>query len=564
MAKQGGLAATRAKQKAAKLLSRKDIHAARAAYQKVCELAPNDANAWLALGEVSGMMRDVQGAEKAYQQALSFNRDLPQAHLNLGRLAARRGQWPVAEEHQRALLDLQPNNLRTYLELGVTLEGQGKQDEAESIYRQALSMDDSRAELHVALGRVLREQGQFAEAKPLIQRALQISPDMALGHLEKAHLLRREKKYEAALEAYQQFGRLAPQERLSFLSNCGGVLAELERTEEALSCYDQLVKEFPQSADAHLARAMQLLVLGRFEEGLREYEWRRASAEWRNGDRGYSTLQPLWQGEPLQGEKMLVYVEQGFGDTLQFCRYLPKLAEMGATVHFHCQPELYGLLSSLAGVAQLETRDFNKVDPSGFDYYVPIMSLPYLLDTNADNIPADTPYLQADSERKSYWQQRLAQGSFKVGVVWAGSGGHLKDKRRSLNLSELAPLSELNNIAWYSLQKGAAEQQLADEDSVLEITNLSAQINDFSDTAAIIANLDLVISVDTSVAHLAGALGVPAWVMLFNGPDWRWQLKREDSPWYSTLRLFRQPPGEEWSTVVESIATALKETVNDA
>ena len=563
MAKRGGLAATRAKQKAAKLLSKKEFPAARAAYQKVCELSPEDSGAWLALGEISGVLGDMQGAESAYQQALSFNRDLPQAHYNLGRLAARRGQWPVAEEHQRAVLDLQPNNLRTYLELGVTLEGQGKKREAEQVYRKALSMDDTRAELHVALGRVLREQGKFAEAKPLIQRALQILPDMALAHLEKGHLLRREKKYQAALEAYQHFGKLAPQERLSFLSNCAGVLGEMERAEEALSCCNQLVKEFPQSADVHLVRAMQLLLLGRFEEGWREYEWRRASNEWRNGDTGYSSLQPLWQGEPLQGKKVLVYVEQGFGDTIQFCRYLPKLAELGATVHCHCQPELYGLLSSLAGVAQLDTRDFSKVTQGTFDYYIPLMSLPYLFDTNTDSIPAEIPYLQIDAERKAYWQQRLAQDSFKVGLVWAGSGGHLKDTRRSLNLDELAPLAGLNNVTWYSLQKGPAEQQLLEVNTALEIVNLSADINDFSDTAAIIANLDLVISVDTSVAHLAGALGCPTWVMLFNGPDWRWQLNRDDSPWYPSLRLFRQTPGEEWTAIVERVAAGLKETLAD-
>ena len=559
MAKRGGLAATRAKQKAAKLLSKREFPAARAAYQKVCELSPEDSGAWLALGEISGALGDIQGAENAYQQALSFNRDLPQAHSNLGRMAARRGQWPVAEEHQRAVLDLQPNDLRTYLELGVTLEGQGKKQEAEQVYRRALSMDDSRAELHVALGRVLREQGKFAEIKPLIQRALQILPDMALAHLEKGHLLRREKKYQAALEAYQHFAKLVPQERLGILSICAGVLGEMERAEEALSCCDQLVKEFPQSADVHLVRAMQLLLMERFEEGWREYEWRRASNEWRNGDTEYSSLQPLWQGEPLQGKTVLVYVEQGFGDTLQFCRYLPKLAEQGATVHFHCQPELYGLLSSLEGVAELEIRDFSKAVQGKFDYYVPLMSLPYLFDTNADTIPAETPYLYPEAERKAYWQQRLAHDGFKIGLVWAGSGGHLKDKRRSLDLKELAPLAGLENVTWYSLQKGSAETQLADENTVLEITNLSADINDFSDTAAIIANLDLVISVDTSVAHLAGALGCPAWVMLFNGPDWRWQLKREDSPWYPSLRLFRQTPGEAWSAVVTRVAAALKE-----
>ena len=563
MAKRGGLAATRAKQKAAKLLSKKEFSAARAAYQKVCELSPGDSSAWLALGEISGALGDIQGAERAYQQALSFNRELPQAHFNLGQLAARRGQWLVAEEHQRAVLDLQPNNLRTHLELGVTLEGQGKKQEAERVYRRALSMDDSRAELHVALARVLREQGKFAEVKPLIQRALQILPNMALAHLEKGHLLRREKKYQAALDAYQYFGKLVPQERLGVLSNCLGVLGEMERAEDALSCCNQLAKEFPQSADVHLVRAMQLLLMGYFEEGWREYEWRRASNEWRNGDTEYSSLQPLWQGESLQGKTVLVYVEQGFGDTLQFCRYLPRLAEQGATVHFHCQPELYGLLSSLEGVEKLEIRDFSKVAQVKFDYYIPLMSLPYLFDTDADTILADIPYLHADAKKQAYWQQRLAHASFKIGLVWAGSGGHLKDRRRSINLKELAPLTGLENVNWYSLQKGAAETQLADESPVLEITNLSEDISDFSDTAAIIANLDLVISVDTSVAHLAGALGCPAWVLLFNGPDWRWQLEREDSLWYPTLRLFRQKPGEEWITVVERVATALKETQVD-
>ena len=563
MARQVRLSASRARQKAAKLLSRKDLPAAREAYLKACELAPDDANAWLELGEVNGMMRDLQGAEMAYQRALTFNRDLPQAHLKLGRLAARRNQWPVAERHQRALLDLQPNNLRTYLELGVSLEGQGRQQEAEQIYRQALAMNDSRAELHVALCRVLRVQGQFHEARSSIERALQMTSDMALAHLENGHLLREDKQYEAAFDAYKRFGRLAPQERLTFLSNCGGVLVEMELAEEALRCYTQLAKEFPQSADVRLARAMQLLTLGEFEEGWREYEWRRASLEWRSsGDNGYSALRPPWQGESLQGKRVLVYVEQGFGDAIQFCRFLPRLTEMGATVHFHCQSVLTGLLSTMAGVDKVESLDLDQVDRKEFDYFISLMSLPYLLDTNAGTIPAEIPYLQVDNKQQAFWQQRLAQDSFKVGLVWAGSGGHLKDKRRSLSLDDLGELADVKNVSWYSLQKGPAEQELATTDTPLEIIDLAPEINDFSDTAAIIANLDLVICVDTSVAHLAGALGCPTWVMLYNGPDWRWQLEREDSPWYPSLRLFRQVPGEKWPAVVERVARALEKTLS--
>ncbi len=564
MAKQRRLSVTRLQQKAEKLLRKNELPAARAAYQKACELTPEDSDSWLALGDVNWRLNDFQAAEKAYKQALSFNHNQYQAHANLGRLAAKRGQFSLAEKHQRAYLDANPNNLRAYLELGVTLERQGKLHEPEHLYRQALNLSDQRAELHIALSRVLRQQGRLEEAKGPIERAMQMQPGFALVYREMGSLLREQKQYDAALENFQKFAKLAPQERKSILFNIGDVLTEQERYQDALSYFDAAIRETPQEADIHFTRAQLLLGLGRLEEGWREYEWRLIYSNWQQRDSfGYAALRPLWQGEPLQGKKLLVYAEQGFGDTIQFSRYLPRLTQMGATVHFHCQPELYELFASLPGVASVETIDINTPAQSGFDYYVPIMSLARFFTTSVDTIPGEAPYLHVDKQRQAYWRDKLPQDRIKVGLVWAGSGSNVRDKRRSMHPDNLAPLAQLTTIDWYGLQKWSQSQSLVKEGVPIEITDLAGDIHDFSDTAAIIKNLDLVICVDTSIAHLAGALGCPAWVLMYNGPDWRWLLEREDSPWYPSLRLFRQAPGEQWSAVVERVASALREQFID-
>jgi tetratricopeptide (TPR) repeat protein len=546
------------RQKAEASMRSQDLPAAKIAYEALCQRVPEDHEAWLGLGIVNASQGDYTAAEQAFQRALSLQPDFPQAHFNLGRLAGLREQWVEAEKHQRAVLALQPGNLRVYLELGVSLEQQGRLLEAEQTYRQALSLDDSRAELHTALSRVLREQGRLGEAVAPIERALQLQPDFPLAQLEMGHLLRRQRKYEVALQHYQRFSQLAPQERLVFLANYGGVLAELERGEESLACYDEIVRLHPQSADAHLSCAQQLLVLGRFEEGWEEYEWRLRWPKWQqDNSAGYYTLQPLWQGEPLKDKRLLVYAEQGFGDAIQFSRYLPLLAQQGAEVHFHCHSDLCKLFADFPGTVEVVARDVDKAAALGFDYCLPLMSLAHRFKTRGDNIPADIPYLQADSERQSVWRERLSSDGFKVGLVWAGAGGNIKDQRRSMQLPDLAALTQVKGVSWFSLQKGTPAQQLAHNSAGLAITDLGAEIKDFSDTAAIITNLDLVITVDTAVAHLAGALGCPAWVFIYNGPDWRWQLGRDDSPWYPSLRLFRQSPGEAWPAVVEQVAVAL-------
>ncbi|ALP52536.1 hypothetical protein Tel_04895 [Candidatus Tenderia electrophaga] len=549
---------------AQRLLRDKQLPAARTAYSRLCQQYPHDTAAWLGLGAVNAMLGELENAQQAFTRALALQPDLPQAHFNLARLAVMREQWPVAENHQRALLRLQPDNQRIYLELGVTLEKLGRLSQAEQSYRQGLTLDNNRAELHTALSRVLREQGRLADAEAPIARALQLQPDMALAHLEKGHLLRRRKHYDAALACYQRFGELAPQQRKTFLCNSGGVLAQQERYEEALTWFDRALAELPDAADVHLSRAQLLLGLGRFEEGWPEYEWRLQDPAWRQRDSfGYGALRPVWQGEPLRGKRLLVYAEQGFGDTLQFCRFLPQLADRGGQLCFHGPPGLLDLVAGLPGVEQVEQIDPGKIGQLEFDYVVPLMSLPYRLGSRLDNIPAAVPYLHADPTRQRRWRERMSGDAFRVGLVWSGGGGNVRDARRSLHVSLLAPLCEVADVAWYSLQKGPPAGQLAETDVSLQVTDLGPEIEDFSDTAAIVTNLDLVITVDTSVAHLAGALGRPTWVMLYNSPDWRWLLGREDSPWYPTLRLFRQAPGQPWSAVIKRVAAALRRRVGE-
>ena len=561
MAKQKKLSVTSLQEKAKKLLSKGELPGARDVYQQACELAPEDASVWFELAETNWKLGDIQAAEKACRQALSLDQNLYQAHINLGQMAVSRGEWALAEKHQRAYLSSQPNNVKAYLDLGLTLERQGKLEESEQLYRQALSLDNTSAELHTVLSRVLRDQGRLDEASNSLECALRSQPDFAQIYCEMGCLFRARKQYDVALKSFHRFAQLAPQKQKSFLFHATEVLIDQERYEDALNYYDKALSVMPQEADIRYGRAQLLLSMGRLDEGWREQEWRLSWPYWqRDHAFGYDGLRPLWQGEPLQGKKILVYAEQGYGDTIQFSRYLPMLSQMGGAVYFHCRSELYELFaSSFPGLAGIATNDIDKVVQSEYDYYVPIMSLARFFSPTIDSIPSETPYLHVDNKRLAYWRERLPQDRFKVGVVWAGAGNNPRDKRRSLHVQNLAPLANIKEVEWYSLQKWTQSQSLIHDGVPLVFTNLGGDIYDFSDTAAIIKNLDLVICVDTSVAHLAGALGCPTWVLIYNGPDWRWLRGRQDSPWYSTMRLFRQGVGEEWMPVVERVASALKE-----
>jgi ADP-heptose:LPS heptosyltransferase len=299
---------------------------------------------------------------------------------------------------------------------------------------------------------------------------------------------------------------------------------------------------------------MLLLLKQNFVRGWPEYEWR-----WRLDDpRARLNLStPWWDGGVSRGRTVVLHNEQGFGDTIQMSRYIPLVAAQGAKIIFICQPPLADLLRQLPGIAQVVYSN-QPVPPH--DAHCPMLTLPGVMGTTHLSIPAKQQYLAADPQRVRFWQQRLpSNGQLKVGIVWAGQPTHANDHNRSIGLLKLAPLANIPGVWFCSLQKGKASQQIYDRANTLQLANWEKDLRDFGDTAALIANLDLVICVDTAVAHLAGALGKPVWVMLPYVPDWRWMLGRSDSPWYPTMRLFRQPKFGDWESVVREMRDALAE-----
>ena len=302
-----------------------------------------------------------------------------------------------------------------------------------------------------------------------------------------------------------------------------------------------------------MSLALALLLQGRFAEGWEAYESRR---QIRRIARDPGFVQPFWDGSPLGGRRILLTSEQGFGDTIQFVRYAPLVAARGGRVLLQCKPELKRLLAGQCGIEQVVTP--GDATPA-FDVWCLLMSLPHLLGTTLQTIPAQVPYLTPDPHLIDKWGKRTAHepAGLKVGLVWAGGAHNKNDRVRSLSLGALAPLAQVPGVRFYSLQKGAASDQARTPPAGMEMTDWTPELADFADTAALVANLDLVISVDTAVAHLAGAIGKPVWVLLPLSPDFRWLLNRDDSPWYPTVRLFRQPTRGDWASVIERVRRAL-------
>lgn len=339
-------------------------------------------------------------------------------------------------------------------------------------------------------------------------------------------------------------------------NDVGAAFDELGETGEAAGCYERAVKLRPELAEARYNLAVARLKLGDYERGWRDYEWR-----WKV--RGFPArqrvcVQPLWDGGPLVGRTILLHAEQGLGDTMQFIRYVDLVAMKGGRVVVECQQELAGLIGRMAGVGEVVTR---RQGVARFDTHCPLMTLPGLLGTRVGTIPRQVPYLGAEAGAVREWGGKAgaAAGAVRVGLVWAGGAAYRKDGARSMGLGELGALWGVGGVEFYSLQKGPGAEEAAG--SGLAMSDLTGGLRDFSDTAALVANLDLVIGVDTSVIHLAGALGKPVWTLLAYASDWRWMREREDSPWYPTMRLFRQRRMGDWGEVVGRVAGALGEFV---
>ena len=360
------------------------------------------------------------------------------------------------------------------------------------------------------------------------------------------------------LAAYEKSLALKPDLAQAWLGR-GNVFKDLKHYDEAFAAYDQALALKPYLAEAHCNEALTRLLLGDTEPGWKKYEYRWDTKPMRGWKRNFS--QPLWLGDSdIQNKTILIHAEQGLGDALMACRYIPMLASLGARVVAEVQPSLKSLLESLDGVSQLVVKG----EPiPHFDVHCPIMSFPLAFKTTLETIPAKIPYLAVSQTKSEKWRAKLTGTALKVGVVWAGNPNHIQDLDRSIPLENILPILSVKGANYFSLQKELrhGDKELLDFNS--QIMRLDLEINDFQDTAAIMISLDLVLSCDTSIVHLAGALGKPIWVLLPFNPDWRWLLDRSDSPWYPTARLFRQTRRGEWPTVIDDVCVELEKLVSE-
>ncbi len=434
-------------------------------------------------------------------------------------------------------------------------------EQAAQTFRQALALDAQFAEAHANLGYVLDQSGEHAQAESCYRLALQLAPNNATLHLNLGAMLALQKRHAEAQDCYGAALALEPQSSACW-SNLGALNLNLKNEDRAEACLRHAIALDPANHRASFNLAYLQLRRGNFEEGWALFEAR----DW------YVAMQKQlafarWQGQSLVGRSLLVTYEAGHGDVIQFCRYIALLKERGtAHITLLCHPALTGLMRSLAGPDTVCGFDL-ALSPAHFDYWMPLMSAPHYLGTRANHIPAALPYLHAEPALCRLWASRLpaTEGSApRVGLVWKGNPQFENDSARSLpHLQSLAPLWRVPGVDFISLQKGEGEDEVALRQAQQPLTDLGSRMQDFADAAAIVAQLDLVISVDTAMVHLAGALGKPCWLLLpWYMTDWRWGAEAADTPWYpGVMRLFRQGPDSDWGPVIAEVALALQERI---
>ena len=511
-----------------------------------------------ALNNLGVSLRELARPDEAlacYISALALRPDYADAHNNMG-TALRDQDRPLdAIASYRAALRLVPDYAEAHYNLGTTLMEQFRQDEAAASLDRALQLREDFPEAQHNLGNVLREQGRLIEAEACCRRALALRPDLAEAHNNLGIVLRDQDRANEALACFATAIRLKPTLAEAH-NNVGTALRHAGSPAEAVASFNRALALRPDFAEAHSNLGMALLALGRFEAGWTHYEWRWKTAHLSAAGRGFT--QPQWRGEPACGRTLLIHAEQGFGDTLQFCRYAILAASRGLRVILEVPRPLLRLLNSLDGVAQLVARG----EPlPAFDLHCPMLSLPSALGTTVGTIPDAPGYLRADPDDATRWADRLdampARG-LRVGLSWAGNPRRHSpalaavDRRRSLPFERLAPILALPGLQLFSLQKDGPPAALD-----APLTDHMGEMADFADTAALVAQLDLVISVDTAVAHLAGALGTPVWVLDRFDSCWRWLTDRSDSPWYPSMRLYRQATAGDWDQVLADVVRDL-------
>ena len=555
-------------------------------------LAPTSADAQSNLGMALLQLGSPDEAAISLRQAIAADPDHPTAFATLGYLLSTRGKFAELAALCRELGQIRPGHLLSRLRLGEALIHLGELDEARTCFESALGLAPQSPEAHLGLGLVMLNRGQFEAALPYLHRAVELGPDRPESHALLERALRGTGCIDQALACAEQVIQLLPDDAqarcvrgflLDELRRCdealtsfdhairldplhaeahhnrGVVLVRLTRYDEAIAAFDEAIRLAPDYDDARGNRARALLTLGHFDRGWEEFEGRVRDRNPKSPERS----RELWTGEPLLGRTILLHVEQGLGDAIQFMRYIAHVKERGGRVAFSCPQPLVPLAATCPGIDQVVPRGDRLPE---FDVHSPLMRLMCLYTKAVEAIPAAIPYLRADATRVERWRERLTDGpALKVGIAWQGNPKHNRDRDRSFPLIHFERLAAIEGVRLFSLQKGIGVKQIRELASRFPLVELGDELDPdqlvIQDTPAVMMNLDLVITPDSMLAHLAGALGVPVWIALPFSPDWRWLLDRDDSPWYPTARLFRQGERGRWDHVFDRIARALAEMV---
>jgi tetratricopeptide (TPR) repeat protein len=531
---------------------------------RALQIGPDNAAVHLIRGQAQSRLRRYEAAVVSYDKAIALRPDFAYAHYHRACALAELGSYRSAVESYDAALAIDPSRAETHAGRGLALCELRRFEESLASFDRALTLGAAGAEVHLSRALALIGLRQFETALGSLDRAIAIRPDYSLTHANRGNVLCELERDDDALASFDAAVAIDPC-NLDALCNRGGHLAYLHRFEEALASFDRALSIQPDHAHAHFGKAFVCLVLGDWREGWREFEWRFRNEYSITSREARGFVQPQWRGEPVAGKTILLHCEQGLGDTLQFCRFAKYVADRGARIMFEAPRALAALVRSLDGVDELVIRGEGL---PAFDLHCPLLSLPLALNTTVANVPAEVPYLRPDAPRRAHWKARLGTSNkLRVGLVWSG-GFRVEqpelwrvNSRRNIPLAKLAPLKH-PGIEYYSLQKGEPAQSdlaaaIAARWQGPELLDFTKELDDFADTAALIEQLDLVISVDTSTAHLAGALGKPVWILNRFDTCWRWLLERSDTPWYPTARLYRQKTRGDWDGVIHRIRADL-------
>jgi tetratricopeptide (TPR) repeat protein len=526
------------------------LEEATACFRKAIALKPDYLEALNNLGKALGDQGRLEEAVACYRRALDLAPNSPAACLSLGKALRDHGGLNEAVACYRRALALKPDFADAHSHLGVALAAEGRPDEAVACFRTALQLSPASPEAHNNLGAALKDMGRPDEAVACHRRALDLKPDYPEAYYNLGIALADQGRLDEAVACYRRALDLKPNYPEAH-HNIGVAFNQQARPDAAVACFRSALDLKPDFPEAHNNLGMALLGLGDLAAGFEEHEWRWKT---RNMMKDFRTFaQPQWRGEAADGRTLLIHAEQGFGDTLQFCRYAPLAAARGLRVILEVPKPLVRLLRGLPGV-DLVLGHGEERPP--FDFHCPMLSMPLALRTTLATIPSAESYLHADPAQVAVWRERLdTMGGHgpRIGLVWAGTAVATADRRRSMAPDRLAPLFDLPGLQFFSLQKDGPAAP-----AHVPLIDFMAEMRDFADTAALIANLDLVISVDTAVVHLAAALGKPVWVLDRFDPCWRWLLGRRDSPWYPTLRLYRQPKPGDWNSVLAEVVRDLR------